>query len=184
MPPGEQEGRAGPLAMCAVSATGVEAPDGTEPLQWLPLTTGRPEPGGTDAVHAATVLDRYRKRWTLQTWFRTPRSGTRIRDRRPGAADLTMLARERPETPATEVCPEGDIDLLHTLLEAQGHRGVERMEGGSVPAVRDFVIGPGRLVGAHLTKRQPLPGARKVWMAPGGSTGPSSCATPSARERE
>jgi len=29
-----------------------------------------------------------------------------------------MLARERLETPATETCPEEDIDLLHTLLEA------------------------------------------------------------------
>jgi len=93
-------------------------------------------PDGADAVHAATGLDRYRKRWTVETWSGTPRSGTRIRGRRPGdagdlgkclasgavtacrVADLTMLARERPETPATETCPEEDIDLLHTLLEA------------------------------------------------------------------
>jgi len=80
-------------------------------------------------------------------------------------ADIIMLARERPET---DVCPERDVRLLlHTLLEAQGHRGVERMGGGSVPAVRDFVIDPGRLVGAHPTKRHPLPGAGKVWQGPG-----------------
>ncbi len=53
MPPGEEEGRA-------------------EPLHWLPLTSGRPEPGVADAVHAAEVLDRYRRRWTVETWFRTP----------------------------------------------------------------------------------------------------------------
>ena len=186
MPPGEEEGRAEPLATLAVSATETDAPEGTEPLHWLPLTTERPEPGVADAVHAAEVLDRYRKRWTVETWFKTPRSGTRIKDRRLDAADdlrkrlafdavtachvadLTMLARERPETPATGVCPEGDVDLLHTLLEAQGHRGVERMERGGIPTtVRSFVIDLGRLVGAHPTKRQPLPGVKKVWQGPG-----------------
>ncbi|MDE2717742.1 MAG: hypothetical protein OXI33_12130 [Chloroflexota bacterium] len=30
-------------------------------------------------------------------------------------ADITVLAREHPE---------GDIDLLHTMLESQGHRNV------------------------------------------------------------
>jgi len=171
--------------MRAVSATGVEAPEGTEPPHWLPLTSGRPEPGVADAVHAATVLDRCRGRWTVETWSGTPRSGTRIRDRRLGdagdlsrclasgavtavhVADLTMPARGRPETPATGVCPEGDVDLLHTLLEAQGHREVVRMDGGTPPDIRTFVIGPGRLVGAHPLRRQPLPGARKVWQGPG-----------------
>ncbi len=78
-------------------------------------------------------------------------------------ADITMRARERPETPATEVCPERDIHLLHTLLEAQGHRGVERMERGEIPTIQSFVINLGRLVGAHPTKRQPRPGVKKVW---------------------
>ena len=95
-------------------------------------------PGG----RAAAVLDWHRKRWTIETWFKTLKTGTRIRSRRLDAADdlrkclafdtvtvchvadLTVLAREKPETPAAEALPEEDIDLLHTLLEAQGHRDV------------------------------------------------------------
>ena len=185
MPPGEEERRAEPLPTRAVSATETDAPEGTEPLHWLPLTTERPEPGVADAVHAAEVLDRYRKRWTVETWFKTPRSGTRIKDRRPGAADdlrkclafdavtachvadLTMLARERPETPATGVCPERDVRLPLTLLAFQGHSGIFDMAAaGAPPDIRTLLIDLGRLVGAHPTKRQPLPGVKKVWQGP------------------
>ncbi len=62
---------------------------------------------------------------------------------------------------------EGDVDLLHTLLEAQGHREVVRMDGGTPPDIRTFVIDLGRLVGAHPTRRQPPRGARKVWQGSG-----------------
>ncbi len=181
LPPREERKHTKPLTMRAVSATETDAPDGTEPLHWLLLTAERPAQGETDAVHATTVLDWYRKRWTIETWFKTLKSGTRITDRRLDAADdlrkclafdavtachvadITMRARERPETPATEVCPERDIHLLHTLLEAQGHRGVERMERGEITTIQSFVIDLGRLVGTHPTKRQPLPGVKKVW---------------------
>ena len=104
------------------------------------------------------------------------KTGTRIKDRRLDSADdlrkclafdavtavhvadLTVLARERPETPATEAFPEEDIDLFHTLLEAQGHRYVER-----APDIRAVVIDLGRLVGSHPSSRQGLPGTKKVW---------------------
>ena len=38
-------------------------PTATNPLHWLLLTTERPAEGQAAAVHAATVLDWYRKRW-------------------------------------------------------------------------------------------------------------------------
>ena len=132
-------------------------------------------------MHAATVLDWYRTRWAIETWFRTLKTGTRIKDRRLDSADdlrkclafdavtavhvadLTVLARERPETPATEVFPEEDIDLLHTLLEAQGHRNVERARDGKAPDIRAVVIDLGRLVGSHPSSPQQLPRTKKVW---------------------
>ena len=125
---------ADPLPMFAVSATEIDA-DGDDPLHWLLLTTERPAEGEADAIHAATLLDWYRARWAVETWFRTLKTGTRIKDRRLDSADdlrkclafdaitavhvadITTLARECPETPATEVFPEEDIDLLHTMLE-------------------------------------------------------------------
>ncbi len=132
--------------------------DGDEAL----LTTERP--AQAEAVHAATVL-----RWSIETWFRTLK--TRIKDRR--RADdlkkclavhvLTVLAQERPLTPASEVFAEEDVDLLHTLPEAQGHRNVVRMADGKAPDIRAVVIDLGRLVGSHLAARQSLPGTKKVW---------------------
>ena len=172
---------ADPLPMFAVSATETEVADGDDPLHWLLLTTERPAEGETDGMHAATVLDWYRRRWTVETWFRTLKTGTRIKDRRLDSADdlrkclafdavtavhvadLTVLARERPETPATEVFPEEDVDLLHTLLESQGHREVVRRPDGNVPDIRAVVVDLGRLVGAHPSPRQPLPGTKTVW---------------------
>ncbi|MCY4431026.1 MAG: IS4 family transposase [Rhodospirillales bacterium] len=170
-----------PRPMFAVSAIETGTADGDDPLHWLLLTTERPAEGEEAAVHAATVLDWYRRRWTIETWFRTLKTGIRIKDRRLDSADdlrkclafdavtavhvadLTVLARERPETPATEVFPEEDIDLLHTMLESQGHRDVVRMPGGRAPDIRAIVIDLGRLVGSHPTPRQPLPGTKKVW---------------------
>ena len=180
LPPHRDRG-AEPLPMLAVSATETGTADGDDPLHWLLLTTERPADGEAAAVHAATVLDWYRRRWTIETWFRTLKTGTRIKDRRLDhaddlrkciafdaitachVADLTILAQERPETPATEVFPEEDIDLLQTLLEAQGHRDARRRPAGRAPDIQTVVIDLGRLVGAHPTTRQPLPGAKKVW---------------------
>ncbi len=78
------------------------------------------------------------------------KTGTRIKDRRlDNAADLrkclafdavtavhVLTVLVRPETPATKVFQEEDLDLLSTLLEAQGHRnvvrsGTARHQGGS-----------------------------------------------------
>ena len=180
LPPHRDRGAA-PLPMLAVSATETGTADGDNPLHWLLLTTERPAEGQAAAVHAATVLDWYRKRWTIETWFRTLKTGTRIKDRRLNhaddlrkciafdaitachVADLTVLAQERPDTPASEIFPVEDVDLLHTLLEAQGHPDVQRAPAGQAPDIQAVVIDLGRLVGAHPTKRQPLPGAKKVW---------------------
>ena len=68
-------------------------------------------------MHAATALDRHRTRWSVETRFRTLKTGTRIKDSRLDSADdlrkcvaaavtavhladPAALARERPETPA------------------------------------------------------------------------------------
>ena len=132
-------------------------------------------------MHAATVLDWYRRRWTVETWFKTLKTGTRIRDRRLDSAgdlrkclafdavtavhvaDITVMARERPGTPATEVFPKEDIDLLRTLLESQGHRDVAGRIAGQAPDIRTVVLDLGRLVGSHPSSRQQLPGTKKVW---------------------
>ena len=77
--------------------------------------------------------------------------------------DPAHLAREKPETPATEVFPEEYVELLHAMLEALGHRSVERTKPEKPPAIREVVIDLGRLVGFHPWKKQQLPDAKKAW---------------------
>ena len=122
--------------MLGISAT--EAADDT--LLWLLPATERPADGEAAAVHVTTVLD----------WCRRPDS----------VAGLTVLAPERPETPATEVFSQQD--LLQTMLEVHGHRDVVRMPAGQAPDFRAAVIDLRRLVGSHPSSRQPPPGTRKV----------------------
>ena len=81
LPPHRDRGAAA-LPMLAVSATETGIADGDDPLHWLLLTTERAADGEAAAVHAATVLDWYRKRWAIETWFRSLKTGTRIKARR------------------------------------------------------------------------------------------------------
>ena len=178
-PPARETG-AEPLAVLAVSATEIDNGE-DKPLHWLLLTTERPAEGQSPADHAETVLDWYRKRWVIETWFKTLKNGTRIKDRRLSdaddlskclafdaitacrVADLAVLAREHPGTPATEVLPFEYIDTLYRLLVWQGHRDIRAPPPERPPDIREVVVNIGRLVGAHPTTRQPLPGAKKVW---------------------
>ena len=68
----------------------------------------------------------------------------------------------------TEAFPEEDIDLLHTLLESQGHRNVLRMPDGMALDIRALVIDLGRLVGSHPSARQPLTETKRVWKGSNG----------------
>ena len=84
-------------------------------------------------------------------------------------ADLTILAQERPETPATEVFPEEDIDLLQTMLEAQGHRDARRMPAGQAPDIQTrrhrpsgASSGPSHNTAAAAGREKGLAGARKT----------------------
>jgi len=136
-----------PVSLFAVSATEVDAAEKDKPLHWLLLTTEHPAPDEAPAMFATTLLDWYRKRWTIETWFKTLKTGTRIKDRRLDTAsdlqkclafdavtacrvaDMTERAREHPEFPATDMYSRADIELLQTLLKHQGHRNpIEKSE--------------------------------------------------------
>ena len=78
-------------------------------------------------------------------------------------AGLTVLAREHPETPATEAFPDEDVDLLHTLLESLAHRNVVRMPNGKAPDITAVVIDLEASLVSPPSARQPLPVTKKVW---------------------
>ncbi len=101
MPPGEEEGRVARPGIRAAEVTVMppgEEEGRAEPPRWLPLASGRPQPGVADAVHAAEVPGRHRGRWTVETWSRTPGpapgSGT------AGPAPPTARAGASPPAPS------------------------------------------------------------------------------------
>ena len=97
-------------------------------------------------------------------------------------AGLTVLAREHPETPATEAFPDEDVDLLHTLLESQDHWNVVRMPNCKVPDITAVVIDLEASLVPTPRRGSRSPKRRRFGRDSNGCTGRSRCATPSAKE--
>ncbi len=73
--------------------------------------------------------------------------------------DLSLPARERPDDPATMHVTREDVTALRALAARHGFR-VAR--GPPDMTVAGFVLLAGGLAGFHPSKRQPLPGTRKL----------------------
>jgi hypothetical protein len=126
-PPGQGKSKgAAPVRLQAVVVTEIDCSEGTEPLEWKLLTT---EP--VDSLEkAAEVVGWYAKRWGIEVFHRTLKSGCRIEDRQLGndhrleaclAIDmvvawrlfhLTKLGREIPDAPCTVFFEEAEWKAL------------------------------------------------------------------------
>jgi hypothetical protein len=113
--PPQGKARYGSLTLWAVLAQEVDVPLGIEPLEWMLLTTCRVETFN-DAIEK---LNWYTKRWCIEIYHRTLKSGCKIEERQLGAAirieaclaidmvvawrvyHLTKLGREVPDVPCT-----------------------------------------------------------------------------------
>ncbi len=159
------------------------------PLHWMLLTTDV----GAGPDTARTVLRWHEPRWRIARFFHALKQGTRIEDRRLDRADdlrkclafdaitafrvrdLSLLARERPDDPAERHVTRQDITALRALA---AHHGLSVARGPPDMTVARFVTLTGGLAGFHPSKRQPLPGTRKL--QEGGS---GSCPAPSSPSR-
>ena len=167
-----------PTPMLAVSATEREPPKNKQPLHWL-LLTNRGEPS---AESAQQVVHWYQTRWAIETWFSVLKTGTRIKDRQLDDAedlrkclafdaitacyvhDLSFMARTVPDTPASQVVGHDAIECLYNyryLLRIDRSRAPPE----TAPDIRTFIIHLAGIAGFDSTKRQPLPGTRKLWEA-------------------
>ena len=125
--PGQGKSKgAPPVRLQAVVVTETDAPEGIAPLEWKLLTT---EP--VDSLEkAAEVVGWYARRWGIEVFHRTLKSGCRIEDRQLGndprleaclAIDmvvawrlfyLTKLGREIPDAPCTVFFEEAEWKAL------------------------------------------------------------------------
>ncbi len=74
------------------------------------------------------------------------------------------MARTAPQTPADEVVEQDMIDCLYEYLHILGVLRA-RAPPGHRPDIRTFVVDLAKVAGFDPTKRQPLPGTRKLWEA-------------------
>ena len=144
LPPKDRAGEA-PVRMIAVSAREENPPrrlatgkrkKRNGPLHWmLPATEGE---AGLDA--ACTALRRHGLRWRIERFFHALKTGTRIEDRRLDEAgdlrkclafdavtafrvrDLSLLARERPDDPASRHVAGDDFRALRALAARHGFK--------------------------------------------------------------
>ena len=145
-----------------------------QPLHGMLLTTE----GQDDLDTTRTVLRWYELRWRIERYFHALKVGTRIQDRRLDEAydlrkclafdaitafrvwDLSILARERPNYPASRQVTEDDIEALCALAS---HDGFKVSRGPPEMTIAGFVVLTGGLAGFRPSKRQPLPGTQKLW---------------------
>ncbi len=195
LPPGDARTDA-PLEMLAVQVREVTPADPAKPLNWVILSST----GEATLETALEVIEIYEDRWAIERYFDTLKNGTRICDRRLDDAEdlrkclafdavaawriheLSRLAREAPDTPATEIVRPVEVAALNRILTAYrmptlseaDHRGRRSPNTGrgareasaaarAPPTVRDYVLGMGRIVGFESSKRQPLPGPLKCF---------------------
>ena len=162
----------------AVSAREADPPSGSDPLHWV-LLSSRPFQDTREAIQA---LEFYRRRWSIEEYFKVLKSGARIEDRLLDHADdlrkclafdaitawrvfdLDRLAREQPELPAAKALPKEELETLDLLLGDLGFRS--RRNPPPDPkhrTIRQAVIDSGSLAGFQPSKRQFSPGNTKFW---------------------
>jgi uncharacterized protein DUF4338/transposase-like protein/transposase Tn5 family protein len=126
--PPHGKSRYGSLQLWAVLAQEVDAPEGIEPLSWMLLTTC----SVTSFAESTEKLDWYTKRWCIEIYHKTLKSGCKIEQRQLSAADtieaclavdlvvawriyhLTKLGRECPHVPCTVFFEDAEWKALVT----------------------------------------------------------------------
>jgi hypothetical protein len=162
--------KAPPLSVWAVYAREVEAPAGVkEPIDWMLLTTVQTE----SFEQACQRLSWYCRRWGIEVYHRTIKSGCRIEDRRLEDADsleaclaidlvvgwrvhwLTHIGREKPDTPCDQILKEEEWRVLSAWAT--------RQRAETAPPTQQATRWIGKLGGWLARGKQDHPGTTCVW---------------------
>lgn len=160
-----------PVEVMTVWALEEQPPAGTEALEWLLLTTVAV---GTQA-QAWKIVDWYCKRWGIEIWHKTLKSGCRIEARQLETAERlrrclavfsviawrivfsTMLARVCPTVACTAVLDEEEWQALYCQIKQTTTLPSEP------PSLRDAVRWIARLGGFQGRKGDGEPGVMVMW---------------------
>ncbi len=151
-------------------------PKGGRRLSWLPLSSDA-EP---DLQGAIDTVRRYETGWTIEEYFRTLKQATRIEDRQLDGADdlrcclafdaviawrvsgIQRAAKAEPDGPALDLLDEDELAALYIAMGRYRFRNVRAPPFDGF-TIREAAIDIGRYVGFIPSRRQPLPGTRKMW---------------------
>jgi hypothetical protein len=140
-----------------------------EPIDWMLLTTVRTE----NLEEACQRMRWYARRWGIEVYHRTIKSGCRIEDRRLHDTDnmeaclaidlvvgwrvywLTMVGREKPDTPCNQLLSEEEWQVLSAW--ATGELAV------TIPDARQAMHWIGRLGGWLARGELDNPGTTCIW---------------------
>jgi transposase-like protein/transposase Tn5 family protein len=160
-----------PVTVAAVWAIEEQPPAGVEALEWLLLTSVVVD----TLSQALTVLDWYCRRWGIELWHKTLKSGCAIETRQLETADRlrrclavfsviawrvmfsTMLARAVPDVACTAVLDEAEWQALYCHI----HRTITLPR--RPPRLRDAVGWIARLGGFQGRKGDGEPGVTVMW---------------------
>jgi hypothetical protein len=170
LPPGDKR-RFGKVTLWTVTAQEINAPKGIEPVEWLLLTTKVV----ADTANALEVLGWYSRRWGIEVYHRTLKSGCKIERRQLGSADkleaclaidmviawriyyLTKMGRETPDVPCTVFFD----DYEWKALVMHVHHNTILSE--KPPTLKEAVRMVASLGGFIGRKNDGEPGAQTIW---------------------
>lgn len=162
----------GPVTLWAVLAQEIDAPPSIEPLRWMLLTTCRVE----TFEEAIEKLNWYTKRWCIEIFHRTLKSGCMIEERQLGSATrieaclaidmvvawrvyhLTKLGREVPDVPCTVFFEEAEWIALTAFIT---HNPVAPAQP---PSLREAIRMVASLGGFLGRKGDGEPGTKSLWL--------------------
>jgi len=160
------------LSVWAIEAKEVDAPEGVTPLKWLLLTTLELH----NFNDAAEKLSWYAKRWGIEVYHRTLKSGCKIEERQLGSADrietclaidmvvawrvfhLTKLGRETPDLPCTIFFEDAEWKALYSFV----HKDPSVPE--RPPTLREAMHMVASLGGFLGRKNDGDPGTKSMWL--------------------
>jgi hypothetical protein len=170
-PPVYKEDKA-PISIWAILAEEKEPPEGIEPLRWVLLTTAP-----TDSFEdACEHLSWYTKRWTIEVFHRTLKSGCLIENRQLGSANrleaclaidlvvawrihhLTKLGRETPDVPCSVYFEEAEWKALVTFVTKKP------VTDNKPPTLREAMRMVAILGGFLARKSDGEPGTQTLWL--------------------
>lgn len=160
------------VGLWAVWARERHAPSGVEPVEWMLWTTLEVK----DFAQACQKLDWYTRRWGIEVFHRTLKSGCQMEPRQLGCADrieaclaidlvvawrifhLTKLGRETPEVPCTVYFEELEWQALVGFIRK------DPIPPPPPPSLREAIRMVASLGGFLGRKGDGEPGTQTIWL--------------------